>query len=255
LRFFAVDALHLQKKTDKNALGSAVTNSAPALLKIAAVYDPEQDPLRMISGQISGMLFYQGRVNDYSGYFPDGKGVENLDRKLLIPAMKAWLANPNGGTRSMASSVYDKLNEKDLEPLWGDIYLAAKYPSPAGAMFGNAVRANGALLLAQNRFEEGLPLGLDFLYQDGWGKFARVPAAFNALAYYGSALKPYLEEMRTREYERYVKSREPKEVKSCISAWQKILDNIDKEVKLRSIKPFLEASGTKEPVKVFPPKE
>jgi hypothetical protein len=64
-----------------------------------------------------------------------------------------------------------------------------------------------------------------------------------------------LEEMRTREYERYVKSREPKEVKSCISAWQKILDNIDKKIELRSIKPFLEASGTKEPVKVFPQKE
>jgi hypothetical protein len=255
LRFFAVNALQLPKNIEKNSLGNAVKSAAPALLKIAAVYDPEQDPLRMISGQISGMLFYSGRVNDYRGYFPDGNGTENLDRKLLIAAMKAWLANPNGAARSMASEVYKHLSEKDLESLWSEIYLTAKYPSPAGAMFGNGVRANGAMMLAQNRFEEGIPLGLDYLYQDGWGKFARVPAAFNALSCYGAAMKPYLEEMRTREYERYVKSREPKEVKACVSAWQKLLDNIDKKIELRSIKPFLEAAGMKEPVKMFPPKE
>jgi hypothetical protein len=255
LRFFAVNALQMTKSSGKNGLGNAVKNAAPALLKIAAVYSPEQDPLRMISGQIAAMFFYAGNVNDYRGYCPDGKGTENLDRTLLIPAMKAWLANPNGGTRSLASSVFKKLNEDDLKQLWPEIYIAAKYPSPAGAMFGNGVRADGALILAQNRFEEGIPLGLDYLYQEGWGKFARVPAAFNALAEYGSAMKPYLDEMRTREYERYVKSREPKEVKSCESAWQKLLANINKTVELRSIKPFLEASGMKEPEKVFPPKK
>ena len=255
LRYFAVDALQLLKTARKNGLGSTVTNAAPALLKIAAAYDPEQDPLRMVSGQIAELLFYSGRVNDYHGYYPDGKGTENLDRTLLIPAMKAWLANPNGGTRSMASSVFNKLKEDDLKPLWADIYIASKYPSLAGAMFGNGVRANGALLLAQNRFEEGIPLGLDYLYQDGWGKFARVPAAFKALAEYGSAMKPHLEEMRTREYEPYVKGRKPKEVESCVSAWRKLLDNINKMVELRSIKPYLEASGVKEPEKVFPPKK
>jgi hypothetical protein len=255
LRFFAVNALQQSKSGGKNGLGSAVKNATPALLKIAAVYDPEQDPLRMVSGQIAAMLFYSGNVNDYRGYYADGKGTESLDRKLLIPAMKAWLANPNGGTRSLASSVFNKLKEDDLKQLWPDIYIATKYPSPAGAMFGNGVRANGALLLAQNRFEEGLPLGLDYLYQNGWGKFARVPAAFNALAEYGSAMKPYLEEMRTREYEPYVKSREPKEVSSCKSAWQKLMDNINKTVELRSIKPFLEASGTQLPEKVFPPEK
>jgi hypothetical protein len=44
-------------------------------------------------------------------------------------------------------------------------------------------------------------------------------------------------------------------VKSCESAWQKLLANINKTVELRSIKPFLEASGMKEPEKVFPPKK
>lgn len=260
MRFFAVNALQLPKNIEKNSLGNAVKNATPALLKIAAVYDPEQDPLRMVSGQISEMLFYQGSVNDYNGYFPNGKGSENLDRKLLIPAMKAWLINPNGRARSMAAEVYKYLRDNDLESLWSEIYYAAKYPSTAGAMFGNGVRANGTLLLAQNRFEEGIPLGLDYLYQTGWGKFARVPAAFNALACYGSAMKPYLEEMRTKEYEPYLGRQKDgdkldKNVEDCKKAWKTLLDNIDKKVELRSIKPYLDASGMKEPEKVFPPKE
>ena len=255
LRYFAVDALHYYPSLKGNALGSAVKKSAPVLLKIAAIYDPDQDPMRMLSGQIAAMLFYSGNVNDYRGYFPDGKGVEYLDKKLLIPAIKAMVANPNGGARSLASSVFDQLSEEDLNSMWSEIYIAAKYPSPAGAMFGGGVRNNGMLVIAKNRFEEGIPLGLDYLYQNGWGKFGRVPAAFDALSYYGSAMKPYLEEMRTREYEKYVKSREPKEVKACENAWRKILENVDKKVELRSIKPFLEAAGIKEPEKVFPPKK
>lgn len=255
LRFFAVRALSLLKTNDENALGSAAKKAAPELLKIAAVYDPQQDAMRMLSAEISRMFFYGGHVHDYTGFFPDGEGTEKLDRKLLIPAMKAWLINPDGGARSEAANVFKHLNEKDLEPLWAEIYYAAKYQAPANAMFANGVRANGFLVLAQNRFEEGIPLGLEYLYQEGWGKFGRVPAAFNALSYYGSAMKPHLEEMRTREYERYINGRKPKEVKRCASAWQKLLDNINKKVELRSIKPFLDASSMKPPEKVFPPKE
>ncbi len=256
LRFFAVNALSLARGGEgPNALGSAARNAIPALLKVAADYDPEQDAMRMTSGALSEVFFYGGRAKDYIGFFPDGRGTESLDRKLLIPAMKAWLINPNGSARSAASDVFKHLSEKDLEALWGEIYYAAKYQAPANAMFANGVRANGLLVLAQNRFAEGLALGLDYLYQEGWGKFARVPAAFNALSYYGSAMKPYLEEMRTREYERYVKDRKDKEVVRCKEAWQRIEDNINKKVELRSIKPFLDASSTKAPEKVFPPKE
>lgn len=258
-RFFAVYALPLPRggegRGSPNALGSAAKKATPALLKIAAVYDPEQDAMRMLSGAISEIFFYGGNAQNYTGFFPDGKGTESLDRELLLPAMKAWLVNPDGRARSAASDVYKHLSEKDLEPLWAEIYYAAKYQAPANAMFANGVRANGFLVLAQNRFEEGLPLGLEYLYQDGWGKFGRVPAAFNALAEYGSAMKPYLEEMRTREYEPYVKGRKPKEVKKCQTAWQKLMDNINKKVELRSLKPFLDASSMKPPEKVFPPKE
>jgi hypothetical protein len=259
LRFFAVKALPLQPggkgSASSNALGSAARNAAPTLLKVAAVYDPRQDPMRMLSGTISNMLFYGGSVQDYVGFFPDGKGTEQLDRKLLIPAMKAWLANPDGGARSAASSVFKHLTQEDLDALWPEIYYAVKFQAPANAMFAGSVRGNGLQAIARNRFEEGIPLGLDLLYQEGWGKFGRVPGAFNALSHYGAAMKPYLEEMRTREYERFLMRSDKRDVEKCKQAWQKLMDNINTEVELRSIKPLLDASATKEPVKEFPPQE
>jgi hypothetical protein len=45
--------------------------------------------------------------------------------------------------------------------------------------------------------------------------------------------------MRTREYEPFMKGRKPSETKKCQTAWQKILDNIDQHVELRSIAPYL----------------
>lgn len=255
LRFFAVNALALPRgKSDLNILGSASRKAAPALLKLAASCDLEQDATRKLSGEIANLMLYGGHVQDLRGFYPNGQGTETVDRKLLIPAMKSWLTNPNGGVRSNASSVYQHMSPEDLDAIWAEIYCGAKYPAPSGVMFGNGVRANGALVLAKYRFREGLPLGLDYLYQEGWGKFARVPAAFNALAGYGSALKPYLNEMKTREYDRYVKGRKAGEVRRCKEAWQKIMDNIDKDIELRSIQPFLEGADTKPPPKVFPPK-
>jgi hypothetical protein len=243
LRYFAVNGLKIQRTNRRSTeyrhiLGSAGKKATLTLLKLAALYDSGQDPTRRLSGDIAGLLWYGGRVQPHVGYYPAGRGSETLDRKLLMPALKAWLVNPNGGARSAAAPVLKQLSGEDLESIYGEIYYAAKYPAPSGVMFAQGIRSTGALVLAESRFKEGIPLGLDYLYQEGWGKFARVPAAFNALANYGAAMKPYIEEMKSREYDRYVKGRKPGEVRSCKAAWQKIMDNLDKNVELRSIKPY-----------------
>jgi hypothetical protein len=240
MRYFAVTSLAKRGGgKDSNGLGDAVVKATNALLKQAATAEPGQDPMRKLHNEIASILFFGGRTKDYQGYFPDGKGVETLDRSLLIPAVKSLLTNPNGAARSAVSTLYTRLQEEDLEQLYGDIYYAAKNKAPSGVMFSGGVRANGTILLAQKRFKEGIPLALDYLYQDGWGKFGRVPAAFEALSNYGSAVKPRLEEMRQREYEPYMKGRKPSETKKCQTAWQTLLDNIDKDVELRSIAPYL----------------
>ena len=173
--------------------------------------------------------------------------------------MKAWLRNSNGGVRSTASQVYTKLSEEDLEHLWADIYVAAKYPAPSGVMFAGAVQAKGGNLIAEHRFEEGLPLALDYLYRDGWGKFARVPAALNALANYGSAVKPYLEEIREKEYKMWVtpeyggtRPEEKGNMAGVQPAWEKILANLEKEFELRSLKPYLENTDVSPPERISP---
>ena len=264
-QFFAVYALRMlpEKRGEKpeypHALGSVVNKAAPALLKLAAKKNPQGDPMQKLSGFIADLLL-GGRRTDKSGFYPSGRGSEELDGKLLVPAMKAWLANPNGGVRSTASSVYKHASEENLKLLWPDIYYSTIHAAPSGVMFSGGVRADGLNIIAQNRFKEGIDMSLDYLYMDGWGKYKRPPAAFYALSHYGAHIKPYLEEMRTKEYETFIvdrkgKAKKGRAVNKVTRSWKHLFDNIDKEVKLRSIKPFLKGSTVKPPKKEFPQNE
>jgi len=193
MRFFAVNAMALPRSGDKeNGLGSAVLKAAPALLKRAAVYEPEQDPMRKLHAIIASLMFYGGHVSDYTGYFAGGKGSEKIDRALLIPAMKSFLINPNGGARSSASAVYAHLSDEDLKQLWGDIFYATKKPAPSGVMFAGAVRMNGIGTMASHHVKEGLEIGPDIAFRiDAWGQSGRGIDGIPALKPYGQALKDY----------------------------------------------------------------
>lgn len=257
LRYFAVNALHLPRSGKgpnlSNALGGAAKNATPALLKISTLRDPNQDSMGMLSGTIAEMLLYQGNAQPYVGFFPDGGGTENLDRKLLIPAMKAWLTNPNGRARTMASSVYDNLSEKDLESLWGEIYYAAKYQAPANAMFAGGGRAKGFDLMSNLGIEEGITVGIELtLRQDGWGHGGR-EAQRPTLLKYGKALESYVPEIETILVG-WEKGQSFKNKPVGAKAFrQELADALAKPApQLKSIKPFLNASSIKEPVKVFP---
>jgi len=243
-RYYALEGLTLlRSRSMPNSLGSVPTKAAPALLKLAAVYDAEQDATRKITRLIAEVLFYGGRTQPFKGYFPNGKGVETVDKKLLIPALKAMLVNPNGAARSAASTTFQYLTKEDLEQLWGDIYYAAKNQAPSGVMFAFGGRKNSVTLLAANKFEEARPLAFDILTQDGWGKFARVPAAFDALSNFGAAIKEYMPTIE-KEWQAYQK-RKAREVANCRKQYQKIQENLGKTFKLRSVKPYLEDSRPK----------
>ena len=258
MRFFAVQGLTIPAVGGSNALGWTVTQAGPALLRLAATYEPERDPRRKISGQIAETLLYDGNVRDYRGYFKRQKDIEKIDKALLIPALKAWLRNPHGGVRGSASRLYSTLSDKDLEALWGDIYVATKYGSISGSMFAGEVQVKGLNLIAKHKFEEGLPMALDYLYRDGWGKMGRVPAALDTLAYYGSKLKPHLEEMR-KEYKMWVtpehggvRPKKKGNVGGVKEAWDKIQANLDKDVQLKSLKPYLEGADITPPERISP---
>ncbi len=170
--------------------------AVPALLRQAATVEPETDPRQRLPGLIAGTLFYRGNVQPYSGYFPGGRGMETLDRDLLIPAIRVLLQNPNGGVRSTTSSIYRHLTPDDLESLWNDIYWATKYQAPSGSMFAGGVRGAGLNLMADHRVREGIELGIDWTFtQWGWGQRARLDTGVPILAKYGRNLEPHLPEI------------------------------------------------------------
>ncbi|MBI1338090.1 MAG: hypothetical protein GC164_14180 [Phycisphaera sp.] len=198
VRYYAANAF--RKRWDMpNALGikgGAIDKAIPALLKQVAIYEPEKDPLGKLARIISDTLFYGGSVRGYSGLLPKGKGVETVDPKVLIPAIKALLQNPNGAARTNVSCVFDRLTQDELKQVWGDIYYATKYQSPSGSMEAGGVRGNGLKLMADHGVEEGIPVGIDWaLRQEGWGNAQRKKSGVPSLLQYGAALKAYVPEI------------------------------------------------------------
>ncbi len=243
MKYFAVVGLGQLRGGGKNGLGKEVKMAIPALLKLAATLDKEQDPYGKLTAQLAKRFFYGGRVADIRGYFPNGKGLEKQDPDLVVGAMKVWLTNPNGGARSTASGAYDDLSEAQLNKLWGEIYYAAKNPAPSGVMFAGAGQANSTILLAKNRFKEALPLAAEYVDKEGWGKFGRVPKGFEALSYYGSAVKPYME-MLKEEHKKYQK-RKPREVANENKKWEMLMKNLDKDFDLKTIERYVKEEDLK----------
>ena len=187
LRYYAVEALQLpwEKDPRPNGLGDLPRKAGPAFLKLAAVNDPEQDPTGKMTRILTDILF--------RSFYKDGEGIENVDRAILIPALKAMLANPNGEARSIASRAYSKLSDSDLEQLWGDIYYAAKDPAPSGVMFGRGVKMNGVRILAEHHMKEGFEVGTHLLDLPGymWGTWNREIEVIPLLKVYGQGMKKY----------------------------------------------------------------
>lgn len=238
-RYFALQGLELFPGEDGvNGLGEVPRKAVPALLKLAAVHDPAQDPSRKMARLIALSLF-SGQSRGSQGFFPGGKGIEKMDRALLFPALRSMLTNPNGEARSQASLIYKYLTPEDLEYLWADIYKCAKTQAPSGVMFAGGARDRSLLVLSQNHFSEALPLINDYLKQDGWGKKSRVLGGWAALPYFGSGAKdslPFVEKDREG-----VEKWTGRAKKSALSSYQKLQENLDKKVKTKSLEPYLKS--------------
>lgn len=202
LRRNAVYALKLPKverhnKDEwRNALGEASRAATPALLKMAATDDPENDPGRKLQCAISDILFYWGNVQNYRGYFRKNQNLEGVDRKLLLAALKSLLTNPNGRARSWSARLYPVLTEEEVKELWPDIYRSTSNEAPSGVMMSNGDRFAGLRLMAEHHIKEGIPLAIDIgLRQRGWGSGGRLKNGVPPLLAYGGALKEYLPEI------------------------------------------------------------
>lgn len=186
LRIKAADALA--------AIGDEAMVAVPELLALLAAEDMENDPRGMQQRYFSFALFdrREGLLK---------RSLDGVDRAALYHAVRAGLHNEDGRARTIIGSIYTKLSIEDIEPLLPAIHQAVVEPAPSGEMFADGIRISGLEVLARHRIAEGMPLCLDVMEIDRWGKKNRIPACLKVLQSYGGAAKPMLPRLARIEKE------------------------------------------------------
>jgi hypothetical protein len=163
--------------------------------------------------------------------------LEGVDRDLLRNAVAAGLRNQDGRARGTIGGIYKHLSYEEIKPLLPAIRDAIAKPAPSGIMFASGVRLSGVEILAKHRIREGIPLCLEIMEIDKWGKQDRISRCLKALQTYGSAAKPTLPQLRQLEKD-LTAHREAKSLAAEISRLQSLITEIENStetVDLRSI--------------------
>jgi hypothetical protein len=163
--------------------------------------------------------------------------LKGVDQELLQKAVIACLTNEDGRARGTIAGIYGKLSYEQIKPLLPAIHKAVAVPAPSGIMFADGIRVAGLELLAKHKIREGIPLCLDVMQIQNWGKARRIPRCLKALESYGAAAKPLLPQLRQLEKD-LVKHREAKKLVTHTERVQAIIKNLEtttERLKLRSI--------------------
>ena len=219
LRVEAADALA--------AIGEPAMLAVPHLLRMLAKGPSDDDPRGMEQRYLCFSVF--GKMLKQS--------LDGVDRDLLREAVAVGLQNEDGRARGSVGSIYRQLSLAEIKPLLPAIHEAVVTPAPSGIMFADGIRIAGLDLLASHHIKEGLPLCVDIMDIQSWGKQHRINGCLGALAKYGGAAKPLLPELRRLEQQlrahREAKSLEP-QIDRLHSLIEKI-EQSDEEVVLRSL--------------------
>lgn len=212
-------------------IGEPARSAAPEILERLTRSDPVNDPRNMEQRYLSFALFDKG-----SGLL--SKSLKGVDRDLLGKAVRAGLKNEDGKARSSLATVYDNLTFDEIEPLLPAILEAVVERSPSGIMFSDGIRTKGLALLAKHQIAEAVPLCLDILDIERWGKNGRIMGCLKALQSYGGAAKPLLPRLLELE-QQLSRHREAKMLQPHMDLLRKIITQIkadENPAKLRSIK-------------------
>jgi hypothetical protein len=196
LRYHAVYAF---SSKGMNSVGHL---ALPTMLKLAVKLDPA-DPLQL---HLATVLFYSGSVQPIQSICSSKQQLDQVDRKLLIEAVRAMLRTNNGRGRTLtAQAVYPHLTTAELNELWGDIYIAAAERAPSGVMFADGVRVDSVELMAKHRIKEGVDAGARLVAEDRWGSYNRITRGVPVVAGYGGAVRDVLPMMKQMIEKRYAK--------------------------------------------------
>jgi hypothetical protein len=212
------------------AIGQPAMSAVPDLLTMLAKGPSATDPRGMEQRYLCFALF-----NSRGGLL--GRSLQGVDRQLLLKAVCAGLRNEDGRARGSLGTVYENLSYEEIKPLLPAIHEAIVTPAPSGIMFASGIRLAGIDLLAKHRIREGLPLCIEVMEIQKWGKRDRISRCLKALGQYGDAAKPLLPQLRQLEQDLLAhgeaRSLQPEidQLRSLIAA----IENATEPVQLRSI--------------------
>ena len=222
LRILAAEALA--------RIGEPAKVAVPQMLERLAKTDPENDPRGMEQRYLCFSLF-----NRRGGLI--GRSLEGVDRELLMKAVRVGLQNEDGRARGSLATVYENLTYDEIKPLLPAIHQAIVEPAPSGIMFASGIRLSGVALLAKHRIREGMPLCIQIMEIDKWGKKNRITQCLKALETYGPAAKAVLPQLRQLEKD-LLAHREARMLAPVIEQTRALIEKIDSAtgtVELRSI--------------------
>ncbi len=174
------------------SIGDPAMVAVPDLLALLAERNPEADPRGMRQRYLAFALFDRR----------DGllkRSLDGVDRESLYQAVRAGLQNEDGRARSTIGNFYARLSGDEIEPLLPAIHRAVVDAAPSGEMFADGVRVSGLEILARHRIAEGVPLCLEVMEIERWGKQNRIAGCLKALQIYGGAAKHLLPRLERLE--------------------------------------------------------
>ncbi len=221
--------LRIQSANALVAIGDASMVALPEMLTMLTKGASKEDPRAMEQRYLCSYIF---------GKMLKKSSLEGIDHDLLLKAIDACLTNEDGRARGAIGSIYGKMSYEEIKPLLPAIHKAVATPAPSGIMFASEIRLAGLELLAKHKIREGIPLCLDVMEIQNWGKARRIPKCLKALEAYGAAAKPLLPRLKQLEKD-LIKHREAKKLVVHLERVQAIIKNLENatnDVKLRSIK-------------------
>jgi len=219
--------LRVQAAEALASIGQPAVSAIPQLLEMLARGPSEDDPRGMEQRYLCFAVF--GQMLKQS--------LEGVDRDLLRKAVAAGLQNQDGRARGAVSGVYEHLTYQEIKPLLPTIVEAVDEPAPSGVMFASGIRLAGIDVLARHRIKEGMPLCIEVMEIDKWGKRQRIKRCLATLAKYGPAAKPLLP--RLKQIEQDLRAhREAKSLQPHIEQLRSLIEEIEDStgtVELRTI--------------------
>jgi hypothetical protein len=200
----------------------------PEILTMIAKGPTPSDPRAMEQRFLSSVVFSQMLK----------QSIDGVDRELLQKAIEAGLKNEDGRARSVVANVYNKYTFEEIQPLLPAIHEAVAKPAPSGIMFAAGVRLSGLELLAKHKIREGLPLIIEVMDIENWGKAGRIPRCLDAIETYGAAAKSILPDLLQLEQD-LTRHPEAKNLKIHAERLRSIIakiENSTETVELRSLK-------------------